>query len=142
MALISLKWTNYLSSGDYLRLGIYFWQTRQLAFEWLFSTHCLLPFLFTYPVSLKEKHLNIPEYFTRERAYCKKKSSVFFCLMKACFHAKSINNNTQFIKLIYELLLELFSFLVIKENSFLNIYYLGITQSNSYKIYQNVLFFS
>ena len=62
--------------------------------------------------------------------------------MKASFHTKSINNNTQFIKLIYELLLELFSFLVIKENSFLNIYYLGITQSNSYKIYQNVLFFS
>lgn len=62
--------------------------------------------------------------------------------MKASFHTKSINNDTQVIKLIYELLLELFSFLVIKENSFLNIYYLGITQSNSYKIYQNVLFFS
>lgn len=44
----------------------------------------------------------------------------FFYLTKASFHTKFINVNTQFIKLIYELL-ELIRFLVTKENNYLNI---------------------
>lgn len=43
----------------------------------VFSTHCLLPFLFIYPTSLEEKHLNISKYSTHECTHFKKKRFIF-----------------------------------------------------------------
>ena len=70
-------------------------------------------------MSLEEKYLNIPDSFIpHECTHCKKSLSLFFYLTKASFQTKFINVNTQFIKLTYELLI---SFLVTKENNYLNI---------------------
>lgn len=50
----------------------------------------------------------------------RKKFIILFTSTKASFIPSFINVNTQFIKLIYELL-ELIRFLVTKENNYLNI---------------------